>query len=136
MWSYTPGLLQSYKSDLDDEIDEGFWLRYMLGTWLRQVVHEVCSWWCWYILMSHSWWVVDTWLVHGWMHLFMVQVVWHRLVHGWCTCLWYKLISIEDFFLISVGAEAVRWAFPYRYGYLVDLYSIQLFMKNPKDCSP
>jgi hypothetical protein len=29
-----------YKSYLDDEIDEGFWLRYMLGTWLRQVVDE------------------------------------------------------------------------------------------------
>jgi hypothetical protein len=26
---------------LDDEIDEGFWLRYMLGTWLRQVVDEL-----------------------------------------------------------------------------------------------
>ena len=34
-------LLQSYKSDFDDEIDEGFWLRYMLGTWLRQVVDEL-----------------------------------------------------------------------------------------------
>jgi hypothetical protein len=34
MRSYTLGLLQSYKSDLDDEIDEGFWLMYMLGTWL------------------------------------------------------------------------------------------------------
>jgi hypothetical protein len=39
--SFTPGLLQSYKSDLDDEIDEGFWLRYMLSTWLRQVVDEL-----------------------------------------------------------------------------------------------
>jgi hypothetical protein len=41
MWSYTPGLLQSYKSVLDDEIDEVFWSRYMLGTWLRQVVDEL-----------------------------------------------------------------------------------------------
>jgi hypothetical protein len=41
MQSYTPGLLQIYKSYLDDEIDEGFWLRYMLGTWLRQVVDEL-----------------------------------------------------------------------------------------------
>jgi hypothetical protein len=41
MRSYTPSLLQIYKSDLDDEIDEGFWLRYMLGTWLRQVVDEL-----------------------------------------------------------------------------------------------
>jgi hypothetical protein len=29
------------KLDLDDEIDEGFWLRYILGTWLRQVVDEL-----------------------------------------------------------------------------------------------
>jgi hypothetical protein len=28
-------------SNLDDEIDEGLWLRYMLGTWLRQVVDEL-----------------------------------------------------------------------------------------------
>ena len=41
MQSYTPGLLQSYKSDLGDEIDEEFWLRYMLSRWLRQVVDEL-----------------------------------------------------------------------------------------------
>jgi hypothetical protein len=29
------------RSDLDYEIDEGFWLRYTLGTWLRQVVDEL-----------------------------------------------------------------------------------------------
>jgi hypothetical protein len=29
MGSYTLGLLQSYKSDLDDEIDEVSWLRYV-----------------------------------------------------------------------------------------------------------
>jgi mannose/fructose/N-acetylgalactosamine-specific phosphotransferase system component IIB len=26
--------------------------------------------------------MIGTWLVHGWMHLFMVQVD-YRLVHGW-----------------------------------------------------
>ena len=36
-----PGLLQSYKSYLDDEIDEGFCFWYMLSTWLRQVVDEL-----------------------------------------------------------------------------------------------
>jgi hypothetical protein len=41
MRSYKLGLLHCNKSDLDDEIDEGFWLRYMLGTWLRQVVDEL-----------------------------------------------------------------------------------------------
>jgi hypothetical protein len=41
MSSYTSGILQSYKSYLDDEIDEGFWLRYMLVTWFRQVVDEL-----------------------------------------------------------------------------------------------
>ena len=100
MWWYTPGLLQSHKSDLDDEIDEGFWLRYMLSTWLRQVVdelahiHEVYSWWCWYILMS-SWNMIGTYLVHGWMHLFMVQVD-YRLVHGWCMVqiYWYRFTVI------------------------------------------
>ena len=41
MRSYTPGLLQSYKLDFHDEIDEVSWLRYMLGTLLRQVVDEL-----------------------------------------------------------------------------------------------
>jgi hypothetical protein len=41
MLSYTPVLLHIYKSYLDNDIDEGFWLRYMLGTWLRQVVDEL-----------------------------------------------------------------------------------------------
>jgi hypothetical protein len=33
--------ITDFKSDLDDEIYEGFWLRYILGTWLRQVVDEL-----------------------------------------------------------------------------------------------
>jgi hypothetical protein len=41
MWSYTIVILKCYKSYLDDEIDEGFWLRCKLGTWLRQVVDEL-----------------------------------------------------------------------------------------------
>jgi hypothetical protein len=41
MSSYTLGLLKSYKEYLDDDINESFWMRYMLGTWLRQVVHEL-----------------------------------------------------------------------------------------------
>jgi hypothetical protein len=41
MRSYTLGLLKSYKSYLDDEIDEGFWFWYMLSTWLIQVVDEL-----------------------------------------------------------------------------------------------
>jgi spore coat protein CotH len=32
---------EDHKSYLYDEIDEGFWLRYNLGTWLRQVVDEL-----------------------------------------------------------------------------------------------
>jgi hypothetical protein len=38
------GILQIYKSDLDDEIDEGTYIlvvTYMLSTWLRQVVDEL-----------------------------------------------------------------------------------------------
>jgi hypothetical protein len=35
--------------------------------------------------------MIGTYLVHGWMHLFMVQVdyrlhysLWYRLITGWC----------------------------------------------------
>jgi hypothetical protein len=38
---YTRSTTELQIRDLDDEIDEGFWLRYMLGTWLRQVVDEL-----------------------------------------------------------------------------------------------
>jgi hypothetical protein len=49
--------------------------------------------------------MIGTYLVHGWMHLFMVHVDYRffgtgwcmvdALVYGigWCTCLWYRLIT-------------------------------------------
>ena len=46
-------------------------------------IHEVYSWWCWYILMSHSWWVVDTWLVHTW-HMVRCTCLRYLLITGWC----------------------------------------------------
>ena len=36
--------------------------------------------------------MIGTYLAHGWMHFFMVQVD-YRLVHGYCICLWYRLIT-------------------------------------------
>jgi hypothetical protein len=36
--------------------------------------------------------MIGTYLAHSWMHLFMVHVD-YRLVHGRCTCLWYRLIT-------------------------------------------
>ena len=52
MLSYTPSLLQSYKSDLDDEIDKRFWLRYATdrGCITLRLWHMV---WCnglWYLI--------------------------------------------------------------------------------------
>jgi hypothetical protein len=52
--------------------------------------------------------MIFVYLVHGWMHFFMVQVDYRLFGTCWCTCLWYILISVEDCFLISVGAEGVR----------------------------
>ena len=43
-------------------------------------------------LLMIGWHMIGIYLVRGWMHLFMVQVD-YRLVHGWCTCLWYRLIT-------------------------------------------
>jgi hypothetical protein len=55
--------------------------------------------------------MIGIYLVHGWMHLFMVQVDYRLFGTGWCmvdsSCLWYRLISVEDCCLISVGAENV-----------------------------
>ena len=51
-------------------------------------IHEVYSWWCWYILMINCLWLIDTWLVYTWYKV-------------GCTCLWYKLIT---FCLAEVGA--------------------------------
>ena len=56
--------------------------------------------------------MIDIYLVHGWMHLFMVQVDYRLFGTGWCIvdALVYvdRLISIEDSCLISVGTENVR----------------------------
>jgi hypothetical protein len=56
--------------------------------------------------------MIGIYLVHGWMHLFMVQVSYRLFGIGWCMvdALVYvdKLISVEDCFLISVGAKNIR----------------------------
>jgi hypothetical protein len=74
MWSYTPGLLQSYKSDLDDEIDEWFWLRYVTdrgcitigcGTWFDAMVYDIWLWIVWCVARE------------------LLMVI---LVYGWGTC--------------------------------------------------
>jgi hypothetical protein len=55
--------------------------------------------------------MIVIYLVHGWMHLFMVQVDYRLFGTGWCMvdALVYvdRLISVEDFCLISVGDENV-----------------------------
>ena len=43
-----------------------------------------------------------------------------------------RLISVEDCCLISVGAEGVSWVLHYRDSVLVELYSIQLLLINPR----
>jgi surface polysaccharide O-acyltransferase-like enzyme len=55
--------------------------------------------------------MIGIYLVHGWMHLFMVQVDYRLFGTGWCMvdALVYddRLIFAEDFCLISVGAKNV-----------------------------
>jgi hypothetical protein len=57
--------------------------------------------------------MIGIYLVHGWMHLFMVQVNYRLFGTGWCMvdALVYvdRLISVEDCCLISVGDENVRF---------------------------
>ena len=56
--------------------------------------------------------MIGTYLVHGWMHLFMVQIDYRLFGTSWCMvdALVYvdRLIAIEDCYLISVGADNVR----------------------------
>jgi hypothetical protein len=56
--------------------------------------------------------MIGIYLVHGWMHFFMVQVDYRLFGIGWCMvdALVYvdRLISVEDCCLISVGAENVN----------------------------
>jgi hypothetical protein len=56
--------------------------------------------------------MIGIYLVHGWIHLFMVQVDYMLFGTGWCMvdALVYvdRLIYVEDFCFISVGAENVR----------------------------
>jgi hypothetical protein len=59
--------------------------------------------------------MIGIYLVHGWMHLFMVQVDYKLFGTGWCMvdALVYvdRLIFVEDCCLISVGAENVSLVF-------------------------
>ena len=102
-------------------------------------IHEVYSWWWWYILMSHFLWVFDTLLVCTW---YMVG----------CTCLWYRLITgcfaqvgawLMPLFTVQIDIYSgflphLSWCWEwklilaYRSGSLVDLYSIQLLLKNTR----
>jgi hypothetical protein len=56
--------------------------------------------------------MIFIYLVHGWMHFFMVQVDYRLFGTGWCMvdALVYvdRLISIEDCCIILVGAENIR----------------------------
>ena len=101
-------------------------------------IHEVYSWWCWYILMSRSWLVAETWLVHTW---YMVG----------CTCLWYRLITgclaqvsawLMLLFMVQIDIcwgllSHLSWCWEwkltlsYRAGALVELYFIQWLLKKP-----
>ena len=94
-------------------------------------IHEVYSGWFWYILMS-IWHMIGIYLVDGWMHLFMVQVVWHRLVHGWCTCLCWQIDIYWGFLSHIIWCWECKISISYRAGSLVELYSIQLLLKNPQ----
>jgi len=55
--------------------------------------------------------MIGIYLVHDWMHLFMVQVDYRLFGTGWCMvdALVYvdRLIFVEDFCLISIGSENV-----------------------------
>jgi hypothetical protein len=56
--------------------------------------------------------MIGIYLVHGWMHLFMVHVDYKLFGTCWfmVDALVYadRVISVEDCFLISVGYENVR----------------------------
>ena len=55
--------------------------------------------------------MIGIYLVHGWMHFFIVQVDYGLFGTGWCMvdALVYvdKLIYVEDCCLVLVGAENV-----------------------------
>jgi hypothetical protein len=55
--------------------------------------------------------MIGIYLVHGWMHFFMVQVDYRLFGIGWCMvdALVYvdRLIYVEDCCLISFGSENV-----------------------------
>ena len=56
--------------------------------------------------------MIGLYLVHGWIHLFMVQVDYRLFGTGCCMvdALVYvdRMISVEDCCLISVGPQNVR----------------------------
>ena len=80
--------------------------------------------------------MIGIYLVHGWMHFFMVRVDYRLFGTCWCMvdALFYvdRLISVEDRSLILVGVEYVSLVLHNRDGSLVELYSIHLLLINPR----
>jgi len=116
-----------------------------VGTYMRCIVDDVGIYW-WFIVddwLTHDWYILGTWLdaliygtgwlqVGAWlMHLFMAQV------GAWLMLLFMVQIDI-CWGLLPHLSWCWEWklSLAYRAGALVDLYSIQLLLINPKDCSP
>ena len=105
-----------------------------VGTYMRCIVDDVGTYWRVIVdeYLTHDWYILGTWLdahVYGTSWL---QVVWHRLVHGWCTCLcWQVDISWGLLPHLSWCWEC-KLSLAYRTSALVELYSIQYLLKNPQ----
>ena len=105
-----------------------------VGTYMRCIVDDVGTYW-WVIVdyyLKHDWYILGTWLdalVYGtgWL-----QVVWHRLVHGWCTCLCWQIDICWGLLPHLIWCWECKLSLAYRVGLLVDFYSIMLFLKNPR----
>ena len=63
----------------------------------------------------------------GWL-----QVIWHRLVHGWCTYLCWQIDICWGLLPHLSWCWECKMSLAYRDGALVELYSIQLLLKNSR----
>ena len=102
-------------------------------------IHEVYSWWCytyWWVIIDdyliHDFYILGTWLEAlvygtGWL-----QLVWHRLVHGWCTCLCWQIDIYWGFLPHLSWCWECKMIIAYISSDFVELCSIQLLLKYPR----
>ena len=111
LWVVVLCLVDAHIGDIVHMVESclGDWSWWVDLIWLIRLMRQVMvigcldrlfiQIWCMVDALVHGtswgtgWCMVGAWLMQIFYGTCWLQVVWYKLVHGWCTCLWYRLIG-------------------------------------------